>query len=299
MNCHMKSIVSVIIGSVVLLAGASASAANYPPLSQSGDTTLQRQLEGSVQKLGFANAVKSGALAVSLVDITDPMHPRYAGVNGNRMMYAASLPKIAILFGAFKRIEQGTLTMNADLHGQLVRMIRYSSNSAATAMMNLVGKKYIADLLRSPRYRLYDPQRNGGLWVGKEYGHAGVWKRDPLHHLSHGATAYEVARFYYLLETNRLVNPTLTRQMKTILGHSGINHKFVKGLTAHHPDSVIYRKSGSWRRWHADSALIERDGRRYIAVALAQSKQGGQWLQRLIVALDDIVFDSSRMALLQ
>ena len=30
-----------------------------------------------------------------------------------------------------------------------------------------LGKTYLAELLQSPRYRLYDPDRNGGLWVGK------------------------------------------------------------------------------------------------------------------------------------
>jgi len=52
-----------------------------------------------------------------------------------------------------------------------------------------------------------------------------------------------------------------------MLSKPGINHKFVKGLMAVHPDSKIFRKSGSWRRWHADSALVERDGHKYIMVA--------------------------------
>ncbi|MEJ2344582.1 MAG: serine hydrolase [Gammaproteobacteria bacterium] len=157
-------------------------------------------------------------------------------------------------------------------------------------MLNRVGKQYIADILRSPRFHLYDPSHNGGLWVGKEYGRAGVWKRDPLHHLSHGATAYEVARFYYLLETDRLVPPRLTAEMKAVMSRPGINHKFVKGLRAARPGSVIYRKSGTWRDWHADSALVERDGRRYIAVALAHDPRGGRWMTRMIVGLDSLVF---------
>jgi beta-lactamase class A len=53
----------------------------------------------------------------------------------------------------------------------------------------------------SPRYRLYDPRHYGGLWVGKDYAKSGLWRRDPLHNLSHGATAMQVARFYYLLKT--------------------------------------------------------------------------------------------------
>ena len=38
---------------------------------------------------------------------------------------------------------------------------------------------------------------------------------------------------------------------------------------------------------------MERDGRRYIAVALAEDPQGGEWLRRLIVRLDEAVFDTA------
>ena len=81
--------------------------------------------------------------------------------------------------------------------------------------------------------------------------------------------------------------------MKSILADPAIKHKFVKGLTSVHPDSRIYRKSGTWKQYHADSAIIEHDGRRYIAVALAKSRQGSKWLRDLIVAMDDLIFKSA------
>jgi beta-lactamase class A len=139
-------------------------------------------------------------------------------------------------------------------------------------MLNRVGIDYLAELLQSPRYRLYDFEKNGGIWVGKEYGKAPAQRRDPLHNLSHGATALQVARFYYLLETGQLVSPDLSKLLRAV-----------------QPDSEIYRKSGTWGPYHSDSAIIEHHGRRYIAVALAKSRQGEQWLQKLIVALDSII----------
>jgi K(+)-stimulated pyrophosphate-energized sodium pump len=132
--------------------------------------------------------------------------------------------------------------------------------------------------------------------AGKPVEHiakSGAWKRDPLHNLSHGATALQVARFYYMLQTGRLVSPERSRQMKFILSNPAIEHKFVKGLKSVHPDSRIYRKSGTWQQYHADSAIVEHDGRRYIAVALAKSRQGGKWLSDLIVAMDDLIFKSA------
>jgi len=276
-----------------IMANWAVAGDGYPRLADSVDPTLQKELQQTINKLGMAKAVRKGTLSVALVDITDVNQPRLASINGDQMMYAASLPKIAILLGAFERIERGELKLDTKTHRQLVKMIRNSSNTAATAMLNKVGKQYLADLLESPRYRLYDRDRNGGLWVGKEYARSGAWKRDPLHNLSHGATAFQVARFYYMLETAQLVSPELSRKMKAIMGKPAINHKFVRGLNDARPGSTIYRKSGTWRTYHADSAIVERDGRRYIAVALAQSSKGSQWLKRLVVAMDDLVFRSS------
>lgn len=280
---------------IIILIFATPVYTNQLPadLSETCDPKLQKGLNRCLVSLNLDEAVSRKSLSIVLVDITDPAFPRMAYANPNEMMYAASLPKIAILLGAFDRISKGEMTLDAATRDKLALMIRNSSNHAATEILNKVGKTYLAELLQSPRYRLYDPDRNGGLWVGKEYSKSGAWKRDPLHHLSHGATALQVARFYYLLQTGRLVSPELSRQMKTILGNPAINHKFVKGLKSVYPESRIYRKSGTWHQYHADSAIIEHDGRRYIAVALAKSPQGGKWLSDLIVALDGLVFQSA------
>lgn len=287
---------------LTLLSVSVYAGQSYPELEQSVDARLQSQLEQKLQSLGLEGAAHKRHLSVALADITDPDHPRFASVNPNNMVYAASLPKIAILLGAFSRIEAGDMKLDTATRDTLTRMVRVSSNSAATEMLGRVGMHYLADLLQSPRYRLYDPKHNGGLWVGRPYGKGGETMRDPIHNLSHGATALQVARFYYLLETGRLVSPKLASEMKSILGDPGIHHKFVKGLEAEHPTSLVYRKSGSWRDFHADSAIIERNGRRYIAVALAEDPQGGEWMSRLIVGMDKAVFDTaprSRVALLK
>lgn len=257
------------------------------------DPDLQQDLRNCLKNLKLDKAARNKKISVVLVDITDPAKHRVAYANPNHMMYAASLPKIAILLGAFEKIAAGEMAYDEEIREKLTRMIRNSSNSAATEMLNRVGKSYLAELLQSPKYRLYDPTRDGGLWVGKEYAKKGAWRRDPLHNLSHGATAFQTARFYFLLETGQLVSPEYSREMKKILSNPAIHHKFVKGLESVHPDARIYRKSGTWRQYHADSAIIEHEGHRYIAVALAQSPEGGRWLSDLIVELDKMVTATS------
>ncbi|MEJ2728104.1 MAG: serine hydrolase [Deltaproteobacteria bacterium] len=258
-------------------------------MTESCDPRLQKALETRLDRLHLDRAARRKLLSIVLVDITDVSEPHMAYINPNQMMYAASLPKIAILLGACEKIAAGEMTLDGETLEKLKLMIQRSSNAAASEMLNRVGIDYLAELLQSPRYRLYDPEKNGGIWVGKEYGKAPARRRDPLHHLSHGATAFQVARFYYLLETGQLVSPELSKLMKSILAETEIEHKFVKGLKAVQPDLSIYRKSGTWGPYHSDSAIIEHHGRRYIAVALAKSKHGEQWLENLIVALDGII----------
>lgn len=281
-------LITLLITSFFFVVPASTQSGD-PSLGESCDPRLQKALEKRLSALRLAGAADRKSLSIVVVDITDLASPRMAYVNPNEMMYAASLPKIAILLGAFDKIANGKMKLDDETLEKLKLMIRNSSNEAATEILHRVGKDYLAKLLQSPRYRLYDPERNGGLWVGKDYAQAPAWKRDPLHHISHGATALQVARFYYLLETGQLVSPELSMLMKSILADPAIEHKFVKGLKRIQPQSHIYRKSGTWGPYHSDSAIVEHDGRRYIAVALAKSTKGERWLQELIVALDGII----------
>ena len=62
----------------------------------------------------------------------------------------------------------------------------------------------------------------------------------------------------------------------------------MKGLSAY-PGVKVFRKSGSWRRWHADSALVEDGDRKYVLVALAEDPQGGRWLEDLARAVHPLV----------
>ncbi|MFW5443369.1 MAG: serine hydrolase [Methylococcaceae bacterium] len=271
-----------------LFASQSSIAESYPSLSDSIDPVLQRKLEHVIESIGLGPAVRNKKLSLDLVDITDLDNPRVAAINGENMVYAASLPKIAILLGAFVEIERGKMKLDDKTYQTLTDMIRYSSNQAATEMYHRVGEARLAEILQSDRFKLYDKDDNGGLWVGKEYGKAKAWKRDPLHNLSHGASAMQTARFYYLLETGRLVSEPLASKMKEILSKPAIHHKFVKGLEDR-PGAKIYRKSGSWRAWHADSAIVESGGHKFIVVALAENPRGGKWLQKMIVPLHDLI----------
>jgi beta-lactamase class A len=277
----------------LLIATTGWTAEDFPALRKSLDPVLQEQLQQMIVKRGLQDAVDQERLSVTLVDLCDQGKPRVASINGDVMEYAASLPKIAILLSAFVQIEQGILDLNDKLDADLTAMIRHSSNAAATRVLDLVGRKELLDILQSPKFKFYDERYDGGLWLGKAYSVKGAYHRDPLHSISHGATTMQVARFYYLLDSNRLVNPELTLKMKQILSEPAINHKFVKGLKDR-PGLTIYRKSGTWRNFHADSALVEFGECKYIIVALAEDSKGGQWMEDLASPLHELVVTRQR-----
>lgn len=257
------------------------------------DAELQKSLEHVIRGLGLQKPVAENRLAVSLVDITDAARPRYAGVNDTNMMYAASLPKIAIILAGFQRISEGLLQYTPAVREMFVKLIRYSSNFDASKAIQTIGFDYIARVLTSAAYRLYDPALNGGLWIGKAYGGPNdYWKRDPLHNLSHGATSLQVARFFLMLAQGRLVDPFFSAEMKEILSSPGIQHKFVRGLNAL-GGREIYRKSGTWKDSHCDAALVEVGDKKYVAVALMKDPRGGEVLPRLIQRLDSLIVNAA------
>jgi len=257
-------------------------------LNKAGDSQLQQAVEKLVREQGLSSAVAEKHLSLTLVIVTDPDRPRMAELNGRQMVYAASLPKIAILLGAAVEIYEGRLELDQQLDQDLNDMIRYSCNECASRVLERVGRQQLLDTLQSPEYRFYDPQRAGGLWVGKAYGPEPAYQRDPLAGLSHGANAFQAARFYYKLQSGSLVSPEMSEMMLGVLSRPGKSHKFVKGLESI-PGLEIYRKSGTWKDYHADSALVRFEGHAYIMVALAHSVDGARWLEQLAPALHKLV----------
>ena len=186
------------------------------------------------------------------------------------------------------RIDEGRLQLDEALEQDLHKLARYSCNECTNRVIEQVGEQALVALTRSPRFRFYDERRGGGLWLGKEYGPAPAWQRDPLHGLSHGATTFQAARFYCGLQRGTLVSEQQNALMLDALARPGITHKFVLGLEP--VDGLeIFRKSGTWRAFHSDSALVRTpQGGVYVIVGLTDNDQGGEWLVRLAEPLHQL-----------
>lgn len=283
------------IGLFCLFSGLTALAQEdvpWTPLYEHVDTALQASLQRQIDaNPEWRRLVQRKQLAVGVVDLGhDGDEPRFARINGNQMMYAASLPKIAILLAAYASFEDGSLAETDALHADLRDMIRVSSNAAATRMMDAVGMRKIEAVMRDPQYGFYDEERGGGLWVGKRYASSGVRRGDPMFNISHGATVTQVCRFYYQLANGYLISPERSAQMLDDLSDPGIHHKFVAELEKRAPLAQLFRKSGSWQNWHADSVLVRGpEWRNYILVALVESPNGEIILRNLVPAIEQML----------
>jgi beta-lactamase class A len=287
---------------IVLLAGGSsvlsapiaaedeASDEDWEPLYNLVDPALQARLEAAIKtNTVWQRLVQRKKLAVCVVDLsTDP--PHFARVNGNTMMYAASLPKIAILLAAYASFDDGSLQETPELHADLIDMIRVSSNAAATRVAEAVTLPKIEAVLRDPQFGLYDETRGGGLWMGKAYAKTGPRYGDPMYGISHGATATQVCRFYYLAATGRLISPERSAQILGDLSEPGLHHKFVGAVEQRQPEARLFRKSGTWKDWHSDSIMVlGPDWRNYILVGLVESPDGEKIIRNLLPMVEEIL----------
>lgn len=277
------------------LQAAGAAEDGWTPLYERVDVGLQADLESRLSaNPEWRRLIQRKQLAVGVVDLSHDM-PRFARVNGNQMMYAASLPKIAILLAAYASFEDGTLAETPEMHEDLAAMIRVSNNAAATRVLDAVGMLKLEQVMRDPHFGFYDEARGGGLWVGKRYAASGVRRGDPLYNVSHGATVTQVCRFYYMLSNKRLINEHRSEQMLADLADPAIHHKFVAEIEQRAPLAKIFRKSGTWQRWHADSVLVQgTQWRNYILVALVESENGEAILRGLVPAVESILLQDAQ-----
>jgi beta-lactamase class A len=258
------------------------------PLRTLVDDNLQNDLSAIVAKnKKWAMLAKNMKLSIGLVDLRDPSNVKFASINGNNMMYAASLPKIAVLLAATDAIEKGELAETDEIKSDMRLMIANSNNAATTRMIDRIGLDKIAEVMQDPEYDFYDQSTGGGLWVGKRYAKTGPRYGDPLKNISHGATAMQVSRFYYLLAYGKLINFERSKEMLGYLSDPALHHKFVNTIDQLAPTAQVYRKSGSWKDFHSDSALVwGTKWRRYILVALAEDAEGEKLMRDLIKEVD-------------
>ena len=303
MNKRIRTLFIVLIS---FLTTGAAVAQEKLPLHHPGDiadirdlkcNSLQTRLENEIFKNPhWKQLVRNKKMAIGIVDLSDPGNVKFAGLNPDHMMYAASLPKIAVLLTVMDAIEKGELKESDALKKDMRQMISKSSNAAATRLIDSVGFERIEQTMRDVHYRFYDEDCGGGLWVGKRYASTGKRYPDPMKGLSHGATASMVCSFYYKLAFGKLISEERSAEMLGYLKDPELTHKFVNTLKRIAPNATIYRKSGTWKIYHADSVLVWGPERKYILVALIESADGGTIIKKLVEPLEKVINETHNIA---
>jgi len=274
-------------------------APSYYPFVQNVDlpslkTCEHDQLQEQINQMLLRNKkwgqlVKSGNLSIGLVDLQNLNQVRFADVNGDVMMYAASLPKIAILLAAMDALDKNEMYQSEEINTDMWLMINKSDNQASTRMINRLGYDKIEAVLKDPKYNFYDEENGGGLWVGKRYAAGGNRNPDPLQGLSHAATTNQICRFYYMMLQGKLVSQERSQEMMEFMVDPGLHHKFVNSLDRLAPRARIFRKSGSWSTFHSDSVMVWGPNRKFILAALVNDPAGEQILRKLVYEIDEVL----------
>ncbi|MFD2432534.1 hypothetical protein ACFSO9_02670 [Mesonia maritima] len=80
---------------------------NLQPLEEISTDPMQILLEEEINSNPqWKKLIDSKRMSVGIVDLNDLENIHYAGINSEEMMYAASLPKIAILLASMDAIEK-------------------------------------------------------------------------------------------------------------------------------------------------------------------------------------------------
>ena len=252
------------------------------------DTPIDPGLQTAVESIDADLRADLGMTTEqSAVGLLDLRTGRVAMVHPDRVEYAASVPKVAILLAWFDR-HPDPADLDDATRRELGLMIKRSSNEMAAKYSRLLGLREIQAVVE--KYGLYDAARGGGIWVGKHYGAGDERHPDPVGGHSHAATVRQLLRYYLMLEQGELVSPGASAAMREIFASPGVeplDAKFVKGLAGR--GLTVLRKSGTYEDWAHDSAVVAGPGRRYVLVALTRSPAGEAYLERLAPAVDDVM----------
>ena len=251
------------------------------------DQELSEKLENIVKELGLDknfNVGEDGVEQISLavIDLNGDK-PRLGGVNYDNFTYPASVYKMYVAAEILNQVSMDRLNLDdwcvvkspndvdkgkelANDPRALLRdgdsvtvnylldlMITRSDNSASNVMIDIAQRPNINKLIH--RYN----------WQGSEVTRKFLKRsfEDPDYSDAQGTMtcALHAADFMYRVETNQLVNPWLSMQIKVLLGRQLDKSKLAAGL----PKNVMYyNKTGWWSYWTNDVGIVDDGDTKYI-----------------------------------
>ena len=298
------------LGLIVPAMGFSQPTA--PPLGIVADSLLSLRLTAIVHRLGIDSTFDVGGdgkeqISLAVIDLNSTP-PRIGGVNPENFIYPASVYKMYVAAAVLKRISEGDFSLwspfvvrspnDVDRERELSNdprpllrdgdtvtvnylldlMITRSDNTAANCLIDLAGREKINALIHDFG------------WQGSEVTRKFLSRRfeDPGYTTIRGTEtcALHAAQFMYRVYSNQLVNPWVSRQMKSFLARQLDTSKLFPGLPR---EAMFYHKTGWFSYWTNDVGIVEGQARYIIACFLPLPEESAlpkmKELSRLVYGL--------------
>jgi beta-lactamase class A len=248
---------------------------------------FDEQLKAVVREVGLDSTFDAGddgkeQISFCVIDLTGKK-PVIGGVNADNFIYPASVYKMYVAMETLKQVSNGEYSLyqsyvvkspndvdrskeidydprpllkNNDtvtINYLLDLMITRSDNSAANCLIDVASR---------PRINQTMHQYN---WYGSEVTRKFLRRtfEDPGYDTIRGTqtNALHAADFMYKIYSEHLVNPWVSRQMKSLLGRQLDTTKLSTGLP---PSAMFYHKTGWWSVYTNDVGIIEDGNIKYI-----------------------------------
>ena len=227
--------------------------------------------EDGIEKISFA-----------VIDLNGPK-PLLGGVNMDHFIYPASVYKMYVAMEILKQVSEGEYSLyknyvvkspndvdrsseiswdprallkdgdTVTINYLLDLMITRSDNSAANCLIDIAQRNNINKTIHE----------NG--WFGSEVTRKYLSRKfeDPGYDTvrSTVTSALHAADFMYKIYNNRLINPWVSQQMKSLLGRQLDTTKLSTGLPR---NAMFYHKSGWWSFFTNDVGIVDDGNVKYI-----------------------------------
>ncbi|MEO6868990.1 MAG: serine hydrolase [Ginsengibacter sp.] len=280
----MKTLIAVFFLVSVSCASLAQNNKLYPFKT---DASFNQSLSKIIHECGLDSSFDAGEdghlkISLAVIDLNQKV-PVIAGVNMDSFIYPASVYKMYVAMEILKQVSEKkySLFKNYVVHSPndvdhsseiswdprpLLRdgdtvtiqylldlMITRSDNSAANCLIDVAGRKNINNTMH--QYGWYGSEVTR-KYLSRKLEDAGF---DTVR--STVTNARHAAEFMYLIQTNRLVNPWVSKKLKIFLGQQLDTTKLSTGLPS---NAMFYHKSGWWSYFTNDVGIVDDGNIKYI-----------------------------------
>lgn len=230
-------------------------------------------------------------ISLAVVDLNGRT-PRFAGIHSDNFIYPASVYKMYIAAEVLNQISNGELELttlhvvsspndvdrskeimadprpllyNGDtvtVNYLLDLMITRSDNSAANCLIDIATRKRINEMMHEHGWLGSEVTRK---FLSRKYEDPG-YEEVP----STVTNALHAASFLYLIQSNQLINPWVSQQMRTLLGRQLDKSKLARGLPE---NAMYYHKTGWYADWTHDVGIVDDGEYQYIVACFLPIKE--------------------------